>query len=308
MKKIIIHGATSFLGSNFIKRLLQRKDIDIIIFVRNRSNVSFLVDSSVKIYFYNESILELLQDENLQSDICEGGIFYDFAWYGVYNEFRNSIEQFLINIPMTINSINLANKLNVNHWVGFGSQAEYGVVDNIITEGTFCNPTTLYGKAKLICSKIAQEICNTCGIEFSWLRLFSLYGPNDNHKWFVHYLIDKLLHDEEIDMTLGEQKLDYLYIEDAVDALEKIIDIKSGLGIANFASGISITLKDFVLMAQKIFSSKSKINFGKIPYRNDQVMNMRTDVSKLTSTLDWNPRCSYEYGITKIIESYIEIK
>ena len=60
---------------------------------------------------------------------------------------------------MTMDSIKLAHKLNTAHWIGFGSQAEYGAKNKEITEYEICNPTTLYGKVKKISCEIAQELC-----------------------------------------------------------------------------------------------------------------------------------------------------
>ncbi len=295
---VVIHGASSFLGKNFIQSL-NPKEFNIIVFSRINQNVDFL---SEEIIVYNYSDLDELLDENLNIEV--NSFFYEFSWHGVFNDKRNDQEQLTINIPLMINSVKLAKKIKSKHWIGIGSQAEYGLLNFKITESNKCNPTTLYGKSKLFCSQITQELCMLYGIGFTWLRLFSLYGPNDSHDWFVYYLVRRLLNDEEINMTAGEQKWDYLYIDDAVDVLRIILDKNKSLGITNYASGKNIKLKDFVLLAKKIAGSKSIINFGKIPYRKDQVMNMEVDVSKICNLLGWQTKFSYADGLEKLIKEY----
>jgi len=299
---IIIHGASGFIGKNFTSYLLAAK-YNIVIFSRETSDLGFLSSYSqdlFTIYLYKTSLTEL---ENIEFGFRNNIVFFDFAWYGVFNEYRNSDKQFSINIPMTIHSVQLAKQCGALHWVGLGSQAEYGNVNHKIPEDLPCDPTTMYGKAKKIASNIAEELSISYGMEFTWLRLFSLYGPNDNHKWFVHYLIEELLQNRTIDMTQGEQLWDYLYIEDAVDVLYKLIN-HDGLGVTNFASGVNIRLKDFVLLAKEITNSNSTINFGSVPYRDNQVMNMEPDISKITNLLNWQPKNTYYDGLSKIIKSY----
>jgi len=297
---IIIHGATSFLGKNFLWSLIP-DGYKIIIFSRISQDLSFIPESS-NIVIHKYTSLEELFERDLAID--KNSFFYEFSWYGVFNDKRNDEEQFTINVPLIMNSIKLAKHCDSKQWIGIGSQAEYGNLDCKISESMRCKPTTMYGKSKLLCSQLAEELCIANNIEFTWLRLFSLYGPKDNHQWFVHYLVERLLNNDEIDMTMGEQKWDYLYIDDAIEILKKILMISQGLGIANYASGINITLKEFVLLAKELSNSKSIINFGKIPYRDDQVMNMEADISKISNLLDWKAKCNYSYGLKTIIEDY----
>lgn len=301
MTQILVHGANSFLGRNFIKSLLNVQDVEIAVIARHQTDLQYLSNTRLenKVYRYKNSLLEIETIPFLKGSKIQ---FFNFAWFGVFNDLRNDIGQFNVNVPMIIDSITLAKRLNVSHWIGFGSQAEYGIVDNIITEKTVCNPTTLYGKAKLISSNIAKDMCFNLGIKFTWLRLFSLYGPNDNHKWFVHYLINELIENREIKMTLGEQLWDYLYIEDAVSILNKIVDLDIAMGITNYASGNSIKLKEFVKIAKSLSNSSSKVDFGAVPYREDQVMNMKPDISKLKKMLKWNAMYSYKDGLRKYIK------
>ena len=83
-----------------------------------------------------------------------------------------------------------------------GSQAEYGNYNKTINENDICKPTTLYGKSKLFCSKLANELCLHYNINFSWLRLFSVYGPDDNQNWLIPYLINKMILGDTVNTTL----------------------------------------------------------------------------------------------------------
>ncbi len=296
MNDIIIHGASSFLGKNFIKLLISKK-IQIYIIARATSKISFCENCpAIKIYRYEKSISEI----NSQSFEVKNPIFFEFSWYGVFGSDRNIPEQLSVNIPLIISSIVFAKKINAKHWIGIGSQAEYGDLNKEIFENDTCTPTTLYGKSKLLCSKISEELCRAYNIGHSWLRLFSVFGPDDNHEWLIPYLIKEMLQNNTINVTKGEQLWDYLFIDDISDMLLKLMNA-NGIGIANLGSGQPIKIKQLIEKIRTLTSSNSTINYGAIQYRPDQVMYMSANIKKLTTHLDWRPKTKIEDALIKTI-------
>jgi nucleoside-diphosphate-sugar epimerase len=299
MNSIVIHGASSFLGNNFIKLLISQK-INVHIIARATSQITFCENwPTVKIYRYNKTISEI----NCQNIIVKDPVFFEFSWHGVFGTDRNIPEQLSVNIPLIISSIAFAKRLNAKHWIGIGSQAEYGDLNKEITENDKCNPTTFYGKSKLLCSKISEELCQAYSIEHSWLRLFSVFGPNDNHDWLIPFLIKGMLNDNEINVTKGEQFWDYLYIDDISEMLLKMISA-SGIGIANLGSGQPIQIRQIIEKIKIFASSNSIINYGAIPYRPDQVMYMSANIIKLSTHLNWQPKTSIDEGLIKTIDFF----
>jgi UDP-glucose 4-epimerase len=298
MPDIIIHGASSFLGKHFSRRLIS-DGYSLTIVARENSNISFAKkNNNVKILRYQNSLDEI----NPSQIACNKPAFFEFSWHGVFGTERNNPEQLTINIPLMLSSINLANKVKAAHWIGFGSQAEYGNLDKKISETDTCNPVTVYGKSKYFCSAITSELCKAYNIHHSWLRLFSVYGPDDNHEWLIQYLIKKMLANESIDVTKGEQTWDYLYVEDITNMLMKLMGT-SGCGIANLGSGTGIRVKDIIELIKELTGSSSPINYGALPYRPDQVMQMQADISRLSSAVDWKPETSIREGLSKTIAS-----
>jgi UDP-glucose 4-epimerase len=297
MNNIVIHGASSFLGKNFIQVLISKK-IDVHIIARSTTKIPFFENcQTVKIYRYKQDISEI----DCKTIEIENPVFFEFSWHGVFGSDRNSTEQITVNIPLVISSIAYASKLNASHWIGIGSQAEYGDLNKEISEEDICSPTTLYGKSKLLCSTISADLCKAYNIEHSWLRLFSVFGPNDNHDWLIQYLIKEMLNNNEINVTKGEQVWDYLFIDDISLMLIKLMNAK-GIGIANLGSGQPIQVRDLIEKIKALTFSKSIINFGAIPYRHDQVMYMSANIKKLSNHLQWQPQTNIEEGLIKTIE------
>ncbi len=301
MHDIVIHGATSFIGKHLIKRLLSEK-IPLVVISRKSSDLTYLQNKPlIKIFRYKDSVDEI-DTADMQ---VNKPVFFEFAWKGVFGTERNDDTQLSVNVPLIKDSIRLAHKLNSSHWIGIGSQAEYGNLDKRISETDKCEPTTLYGKAKLECSAVSTQLCKEYGMQHSWLRLFSVYGPEDNHDWLIQYLIKEMFSNKEVNVTKGEQVWDYLYIDDMIDALLKLAK-RPGVGIANIGTGKGVSVKTIIEKIHDLTGSGSKINFGVIPYRDDQVMLMEADISKLSSHIDWQPGIDIEEGLKRTVSSLMK--
>jgi UDP-glucose 4-epimerase len=303
MSDIIIHGASSFLGRHLAKKLISM-NTPFTIIARSSSDLEYCSNnSSVTIRRYKKSIDEIVE----LTASGEKVIFLEFSWHGVFGSERNDPAQLTVNIPLFISSVTAAKRFNAWHWIGVGSQAEYGNLNKKISEDEKCNPTTLYGKSKLLCSSLTAELCNAYGIDHSWLRLFSVYGPDDNHEWLIQYLIREMMSNKEINVTKGEQFWDYLYIDDITGMFLKLIEAK-GVGIANLGSGKAVQVKDIIEKIKNITQSSSVINYGAIPYRDDQVMFMEADIDKLSKHLNWIPSIGIEKGLKNTIAFLSEVK
>lgn len=294
-----VHGASSLIGNNFCRYLLSKK-YAFTVFARKTSNLDFLEKQpDVSVYRYGKSIFELVDKVPEIKD----SVFVNLAWDGVFSGERNNPSQIAVNIPQTIESIELSKKIGAKHWIGFGSQAEYGNINKRTDEKFPTNPVTLYGKSKLFCADISAELCKAYGIGHSWLRLFSAYGPYGNHKWFIDYLIEQMKNDRVINVTKCEQHLDYIYAGDISDLLIRLGET-DGVGIANLGSGKATKLKDIVEIIKSITKSKSIVNYGAVEYRGDQGMFNEADISKLSKATGWKPKVSMEQGLKDMIDKY----
>lgn len=301
MHKIVIHGASSFLGKHFV-RLLTKERVPFSIVARESSHLPpFEAASEVSVFRYRSSLSEL--DASLLK--VERPLFYELSWHGVYGSDRNHPSQLTVNIPMFIQSVEFAHSLGASHWVGIGSQAEYGPLHKAgaIDEGEACHPTTTYGEAKLHAQQITELLCKAFGIEYSWLRLFSVYGPEDTHNWLIPYLIQQMLQNRKVEVTKGEQMWDYLFVEDISWLLYRLCSLP-GVGVANLGSGNPVSIRRVIEQLRELCKSESEILFGAVPYRDDQVMHMEADISKLKRLTGWIPATPLTKGLQETVAYY----
>lgn len=231
-------------------------------------------------------------------DVC-----YHFAWSGTDLETRDDLHVQIMNIDHALDAMEMARRLGCSRFVGAGSQAEYGTVPygQRLTASTPANPVTCYGIAKLAAGLFCRQAAKQAGMAVNWVRITSVYGPMDKEYTLVISSIRKFLRGEHVGFTKGEQIWDYLYSEDAAQALYLIglrgkPDIPYVLG-----SGEPLRLADCIASLAAAVDQHADYALGELPYRNAQVTYLCADISELTNDTGFTPSISFAEGIRRTI-------
>lgn len=300
--RVLLTGATGFIGSHLLERLLAMK-FPVAILIRNSSDTWRINEFMDRAVVIRGDLSDAQAVQKPVSDFAPN-ILVHSAWYGVENRFRNEYEQLLLNLSYTTDLLKIIENTNIKKIIGFGSQGEYGPQSEPIDEHIKPCPTTFYGTAKLCVFNILDMFCRNKNIDFSWMRLFSIYGPKDNDSWLIPMVINKILSSEEPALTEGRQLWDFLFVDDAVDAIIGMIMSDNCQGIFNLGSGSAITIRQVVEKIRDIINPSVSLGFGRIPYRPDQVMFLQAKTDKLRAAVSWNPRISIDTGIQQTISWY----
>lgn len=137
-------------------------------------------------------------------------------------------------------------------------------------------------------------------------RLEHVYGPGDSLGKFVPGLLKNLVDEKpEIALTSCEQRRDFIYLADVVQAYMLLISGSSGLSgfrEVGIGSGCSIPMRDFVEAAKAATQSRSVLNFGAIPQRPNEIMDSSADIAYLSS-LGWRPTVDLKGGLGEVVKS-----
>ncbi|HEY4900957.1 MAG TPA: NAD(P)-dependent oxidoreductase [Terriglobales bacterium] len=299
----LVTGASGFLGSALVRHLLSRGH-EVAVLLRPGGTPVRLRDclDQVRTVYGDLENTELLRQAIQQQPI---DAVVHLAWFGVTAEFRNSPQQISQNLVGTLAIWEAARAAGCRVWVGLGSQAEYGPCSGILREDMFPKPTTAYGVAKLAAGMSTAKMSELAGIRHVWLRLLSAYGPGDDVRHMLPSVILDLLARKKPALTLGEQVWDYLYVDDAAQAMSAVLE-QEVTGIFNLGSGTTATIRDIVEQIRNMIDPSLPIGFGEIPYRSDQVMRLEADITRLTTATGWRPATSLERGLKQTIEWYRE--
>lgn len=297
MKKVVITGATSFIGIHLIQELLKKKDYKIFAVVRPNSQYKKRIPTDKRI-----SIIECAMEhyDMLNQKIESADYFFHLAWEGARAPYRDDIEMQHNNYECAIKAMEMSESMGCQFFLGSGSQAEYGITSGLVNEQYPCNPYTAYGSEKLHACIDLKKISDKSGIRFIWTRIFSIYGKYDYPKTLIMTTLEKMHRNETIEMTAGTQLWDYLNVKDAARAMVLLAESKCDSGIYNLASGEYKSLRDFIVEIKEILKSKSMIKFGSIPYGISGPVNLIPDVSKIKSAVGWIPEISFKEGIKNL--------
>ncbi|MCR5235089.1 MAG: NAD-dependent epimerase/dehydratase family protein, partial [Lachnospiraceae bacterium] len=220
MKTVAISGCTGAIGTALIKKCI-KEGIKVIAYVRPDSPRRDCIPKHelVKISDYDLKDFAKMSRLSGMLKLPEVDAFYHMAWAGTIGDGRNDTELQTLNIQYTLDAVKLAHAMKAKVFIGAGSQAEYGRVDGLLRPDTPVSPENGYGAAKLCAGQLSRIMCAQLGIKHIWTRILSVYGPYDGNDTMINSTIRKLLNGEKPSLTKGEQEWDYLYSEDAADAL-----------------------------------------------------------------------------------------
>ena len=294
--KICITAANCFIGLPLVRKASDC-GWNVVAVVRKGNTQKEMIDT-----ISNTSVIELNLEEysRLGEKVGPVDCLVMLTWNGTRGQARSDEYLQVKNYECCYAAVESAIKYGCKKIVTAGSQAEYGIVDGIITEETICNPNTEYGKYKLKLYHSVSELCAKNNVTHIEPRFFSLYGPGDFENTLIMANIRKMLKNEACDMTECSQLWDYLYIDDAVDALEKLC-ARGNSGIYNFGSGDVRPLYEYMEEMKLVIHSESELNFGAVPYGSAGPVSIHPSVKKLQNEINWKAQYSFKDGIETIL-------
>lgn len=136
-------------------------------------------------------------------------------------------------------------------------------------------------------------------------RLEHVYGTGDGPQKFVPYVLRKLQANAPLSLTPGDQRRDFVHVDDVVGAYLRILSsakaLPTGLSEIQIGTGESHTVRTFVETARTSCGSASMLDFGAYPYRPHEIMHSQADITVLRM-LGWNPVHSLTSGIRAVVE------
>lgn len=276
--KVLLTGATGFLGSHLAYSLL-KAGYKVLAYKRKESNIWRVRDVAKEIAWYDTEKIDKPFIENKKIN-C---ILHTATAYGRHGEKFSHLAETNILFPLKL--IELSNYYESDTFINTDTTLEKNV-----------NPYSLSKKHFYEWLRIAYNNSKVINI-----KLEHIYGPKDDNGKFINYIIDGCLRNiPEIKLTTGEQKRDFLYIDDAVAGylciLKQVNNLSGKFINIELGSGTSFAIKDVVNMIGALTGSRSQFLFGAIPFREKEAMDSKADISFLKS-LAWQPKIALETGL-----------
>ena len=285
-KRILLTGGTGFLGSALLRALITGFDVTVL--KRTTSRTDRVAD-----LLHHDRIRWIDLDKTDLPELFTSQHF-DVVLHCATNYGRGKrsiLDTASANLLLPLTLLQLG--------------IEHGVKTFINTDTVIDKRVNEYSLSK---KQFLEWLQNAAGkIQSVNIALEHFYGPFDDESKFTTMIFHKLMRGEpSIDLTPGDQKRHFIYIDDVVRAfcciLDKLDNLPSGFSSFEVSTEQSISIREFVLLAKSIIgNSSTQLNFGAIPYRANELMDSRTDISALKA-LGWRPEVSLKKGIQLTIE------
>jgi nucleoside-diphosphate-sugar epimerase len=300
--RCLVTGASGHLGS-YLTRLLLAEGHEVAIMVRSHSDLWRIADvvGATRVIHGDLSAMEQAAADIVA--VAPETVFH-LAWHGVGTDYRNDPTQIHQNLTGSVKLVEYARRAGCRCWIGVGSQAEHGRVEGSLHEDQPTKPVTMYGVTKLCAGMLTAQLCSTTSIRHVWCRLLATYGPKDDGNHFIPMVTRTLLAGEKPALTPGDQRWDYLYVEDAVDALYRLALQPRAEGVFILGSGESPSVRSMAQRIRDLIDPTLPLGFGELAYEHDQLMLLRGDPSKLRRATGWRPRVSMDDGLKRTVDWY----
>ena len=277
MDKILVTGATGFIGRALVSRL-KYSGFDVIEMntfsgdIANPETFNNLVKKDITHVFH-----------------LAGKTFVPDSWAEPINFAR-------VNVLGAINVLEFCRRMQSS--LTYVSAYVYGLPKNLpIDETCSIRPSNPYALTKYLAEEICEFYAKTYDLSVTIIRPFNVYGIGQAKTFLIPLIIDQVLGSEcEIVVNDLLPKRDYVYLDDLVTALVATKHKASGYNIYNIGSGVSVSVRDVVDIIQDIAHTNKRIVCDDF-IRQNEIMDVVAEITRAKYDLGWRPETSFRAGI-----------
>lgn len=276
-ERLFLIGGSGFIGKNLVRCLHDKYSISIF--------DKFIDEAYFAQYPEVEKTLMELDKEQIPADVESPDYIINLASIvtaerdmGLFDSMIASNLKVLLNLYERFKD-----DKQLKLFIQFGSSEEYGNDGSPFAETMREEPNSPYALVKQLTTNTAMMLHRNYAFSIMVVRPGNLFGPLQGKTKFIPYVIESLKRGDPLNVTPCEQKRDFIYADDFAWAIGKLLENYSkAVGeIVNVSSGESISLKEIIENCRKATNSSSQVNYGALPYRENEMMDLRCSVTKL---------------------------
>ena len=313
MRRVLVTGGAGFIGSNFVRMVLSEHPDCL---VANLDKLTYAGNL--------ENLAEFMEYENhrfIKGDICDGALvekiidqcqidtIVNFAAESQVDRSITDPKAFIdANITGTLTLLEAARDKNLERFVQVSTDEVYGSLgaEGMFTEQTPLSPNSPYSASKAGADHLVRAFGHTWGVKYNITRCSNNYGPYQFPEKLIPLIINNALNDKELPVYGdGMQVRDWLYVYDHCTAIWQVLEKAPAGEIYNIGGcNEKANIEVINLILDRLDKPKSLIKHVTDRLGHDR--RYAIDASKTMNELDWRPSVSFEEGITKTIDWYLQ--
>ncbi len=300
MKRVLLTGASGFVGAVLARRLLAGGD-ELHVLLKSATTRWRLADVARDLRLHE---VDLQDEEGVKRAVgaAKPDVVYHLAAHGAY-PFQTDADGIIqTNILGTWNLVKALARTDYEVFVNTGSSSEYGFKDFAMRESDLLQPNSYYAVAKCAQTLLCQYVARTEKRPITTLRIFSAYGPYEEPSRLVPTLIRRCLDGQELSLVPPETARDFVYIDDVVDAFlcrEQLSKLQGE--IINIGTGVQSTLRDVVEAILRHTGARVECRWGAMQPRIWDSSIWVADCTKAKTLLNWRAKTSLFEGLARTV-------
>ncbi|NBB19502.1 NAD-dependent epimerase/dehydratase family protein [Runella sp. CRIBMP] len=283
MVKVLVTGASGFIGNQVVNNLLSQKH-QVIATSRDENKVRQKTWYN-KVKYIPFDISNFDSNLNLYEYFNRPDVLIHLAWDGLPNflDIVHIEKNLFTHYQFLKNYIQNGGK----HITAIGTCLEYGKNEGCLSEDKVPEPDCAYAIAKDSLRRFIEELQKNQFFIFHWIRLFYMYGEGQYSKALLSQLDTAVQKGDSVfNMSGGEQLRDYLSIDKVAQNIVAIALQKKIVGIINCCSGQPISVRRLVEDYISKNNYSIKLNFGFYPYPNYEPLAFWGNNQKLNNIIN----------------------
>lgn len=297
MKRIIVTGASGFVGANLARRLI-RDGHEVHLLLR-RGFATWRVEGLRDDARLHE--VEFGEADALTRTVhaIRPEWIFHLAVHGAYSSQTDAARMARTNVIGTINLVEACLATGFEAFVNTGSSSEYGFKDHAPAEDEALEPNSVYAVTKAAATSYCRHIGRGRGVHMPTLRLYSIYGPWEEPTRLIPAIIVRGLDGALPPLVDPAIARDYVYVDDAVEAylLAAAVPGQTPGAIYNVGSAVQTSLREVVETARRALAIPVEPSWGSMASRQWDTSTWVADNRAIRRALDWRPRHDFEQGL-----------
>ena len=301
MKRCLITGASGFVGANLARRLLHDGH-ETHVLLRPEHQPWRLQEIASQLRSHAVDLTDAAQVGETVQRIRPDWVFH-LAAYGAYSSQTGFARMADINVKGAASLLDACADTGVEAFVYTGSSSEYGYKDHPPQEDEVLEPNSHYAITKAAATHYCQFVARTRDINAVAVRLYSIYGPYEDPSRLLPTLIAKGLRGELPPLVSPTTARDFVYVDDAVDALLAVAQKSPPRGaVYNLCSGTQTSIAYVIETARKLMNIAVEPVWSSMERRS-----WDTDIwvgapGRMAEQIGWRAAIDFAEGLRRMIE------
>lgn len=290
--KVFVTGVTGFIGSHVAEALVKGGH-SVLALVRPGSDLWRIKYCAKDIELIYGDVFNMCPRVSVECCI-------HLAWYVEPGCYLNA----QANVSYVAASLRFADGMARNgcrRFVAAGTCFEYALGAKRLAESARTTGASLYATSKVKLQESLDALCQKTKMQFSWPRLFYQYGPKEDPRRLVPYIINALLREQPARVNRCDQTCDFLHVSDVASAVCALA-VSRSTGPINIGSGIPITVGEVAGLIGKIMGRPGLLECASGPAPGEGPSCIVADNTRLKNETDWQQRYDLASGIADVVE------